>query len=121
MFIDNPAAGVGPGVGPYVRASYGGFRAASHTEYTRMLGEHGILGLLSLACLLYVAVRAFRATRARQIRGVCCAMLMWAGLFLAVYSTRLAAPAIVLGIACGLRSPAPQPRTAGAPTPSVEA
>lgn len=120
LFLDNPALGVGPGVGVYKRLEEGGFGAASHTEYTRMLGEHGILGLLSLGCLVYFAGRAIRMARTRRTRGLACAMVMWTGLFLGIYSTRLAAPALVLGIACALRSPPPErrassalPRTAG--------
>ena len=52
-FSDNIFTGVGPGQANLKRIDYGyGRSAAAHTEYSRMLAEHGLPGLVSLIILL---------------------------------------------------------------------
>ena len=52
IFFDHILTGVGPGQAKDLRQVYGyGKRVAAHTEYSRMLAEHGILGLFSLFIL----------------------------------------------------------------------
>ena len=56
IFIDNFISGVGPGQGNHLRYIYGyGKHVAAHTEFSRMLAEHGIFGLLSLISLFGIA------------------------------------------------------------------
>ena len=52
MFLDNPFFGVGVGKNKEYRAEQTGIESASHNELTRMLAEHGSLGLLGLLILL---------------------------------------------------------------------
>lgn len=52
MFLDNPIFGVGVGKNKEYREETTGIEAASHNEITRMLAEHGSLGLLGLIILL---------------------------------------------------------------------
>lgn len=51
MFLNNPFLGVGVGRNKEVRESDTGITAASHNEMTRMLAEHGSLGLIALLIL----------------------------------------------------------------------
>jgi O-antigen ligase len=104
MFEDSPILGVGPGVGLNYRAEHDLHQGASHTEYTRMLGEHGIFGILSLVCLLGLGVRAVRQPRDLHGRAIAAALVVWAALFLAIYGTRVAAPAFVFGLAFAVPS-----------------
>lgn len=53
MFLDNPLFGVGVGKNKEYRQEATGIEAASHNELTRMLAEHGSLGLLALLILLF--------------------------------------------------------------------
>ncbi len=53
MFKDHPIFGVGPGMSKDLRPSYGFAAIASHTEYTRLLSEHGIGGVI-VVILLFV-------------------------------------------------------------------
>lgn len=53
MFLDNPLFGVGVGKNKEYREEQTGILAASHNEITRMLAEHGSLGLLALLILLF--------------------------------------------------------------------
>jgi hypothetical protein len=52
MFFDNPITGVGVGVNKQYREELTGIEAASHNEISRMLAEHGILGVINLLILL---------------------------------------------------------------------
>ena len=108
MFLENPVLGVGPGLGYYYRAEREVRQGASHTEYTRMLGEHGVFGILSLCCLVILGFRAIRDAREVTARALTSAMVVWAGLFLAIYGTRIAAVAFVFGLAFAIRTVAPQ-------------
>ncbi len=59
-FNSSPILGIGPGGGKYYRKQEYGISAASHSEITRVLGEHGIIGGISFLCLiLAVAYRGF--------------------------------------------------------------
>ena len=53
MFLDHPFLGVGVGKNKEYRLQQTGIESASHNELTRMLAEHGSLGLLGLLILLF--------------------------------------------------------------------
>jgi O-antigen ligase len=53
MFLDNPILGVGVGKGAEVRQEDTGNLVVSHDEITRMLAEHGSLGVLGLLILFF--------------------------------------------------------------------
>jgi hypothetical protein len=53
--------GVGPGMAKFARVETGVKEpVAAHTEFTRMLAEHGIPGLIALACLFILLIRRYR-------------------------------------------------------------
>jgi O-antigen ligase len=99
IFADHPILGVGPGAASSIRGDLGRFGAA-HTEFTRMLAEHGALGIISLLLLCVLAARTLLSTPTLGGRAVVAAMLAYFALFLLVNAMRLAAPAFVFGIAC---------------------
>ncbi|MFN0247172.1 MAG: O-antigen ligase family protein [Kofleriaceae bacterium] len=104
VFFDNPALGVGPGAASELRRDFGDFAvtSAAHTEYTRMLAEHGIPGLIAIVLLLVLALRLVRDTRSIRTRAVVVALLTWVALFMLINAMRIAAPAVVVGIACAI-------------------
>ena len=53
MFLDNPFLGVGVGRNKEYREELTGIKAASHNELTRILAEHGSLGILALLILIF--------------------------------------------------------------------
>jgi hypothetical protein len=115
FFFDNPVLGVGPGVGTIIRQSRDeSLHGASHTEYTRLIGEHGILGILALICLLLLAGRALKSTKTPMARALALSMLIWGGLYLAVYSTRNVAPSLAFGLAFAAASATAKPKVAAA-------
>lgn len=109
IFEENPVLGVGPGVAQSIRGEMGHLSAA-HTEFTRLLAEHGILGLIALVLLFVLAVRAVLAARTLVARAFTAAMMTWFMLFLLVNAMRLSAPAFLFGLACAVAYSSIPPR-----------
>lgn len=101
IWRDNALFGVGPGVATASRASLIR-RGQAHTEYTRLLAEHGVLGLVSLSAFGLMALQAYRRQSAPIGRGVALALLAWVILYMSVNGMRLSAPAFVFGLACAI-------------------
>lgn len=53
MFLDNPLLGIGVGKNKEYREELTGIVAASHNEVTRLLAEHGSLGVIALLILIF--------------------------------------------------------------------
>lgn len=63
MFFENPVLGVGVGKNKELREAQTGIEAASHNELTRMLAEHGALGVFCLLILLLTPLYLFAVDR----------------------------------------------------------
>ncbi len=95
---ENPLFGVGPGMAEQNRALL--WRAtAAHTEWSRLLAEHGLLGLGAILCLLEMARRALSAHRSILEKALSAALLVWGFLFMFHAGMRLAAPAFAIALA----------------------
>jgi hypothetical protein len=101
IFANNPALGVGPGVASTLRTEVG-YRVDAHTEFTRMVAEHGVLGVLASLILVILGVRVTRQARTMRSRAMVGAMLCWFTLYLLVNAMRLVAPVFVFGLACSI-------------------
>lgn len=58
-FAENPILGIGPGKGKENRKADYNINVSTHSEITRLLSEHGVLGLLALLILLYVPLHLY--------------------------------------------------------------
>ena len=85
IFEETFLFGVGPGMTKYQRLTYDicqlrsdkcDNEASSHTEFTRMLGEHGIPGAIAIAILGWLAVNSFR--RRGEGRTLAFTWMLWA-------------------------------------------
>ncbi len=63
MFYENPILGVGVGKNKELRETEKGIQAASHNEMTRMLAEHGTLGIVGLLILVITPLYLFAVDR----------------------------------------------------------
>lgn len=98
MFRDNLALGVGPGVSELMRPLYNFKNADSHTEYSRLLADHGVLGLLALIILVWVALaRSLRQGTPEQ-KGVRMMNLTWALLYMLHAGMRTVAPGMTFAM-----------------------
>lgn len=100
LFQDNLLLGVGPGRAAYLRdrqtglsgimtSSSGG--SAAHTEYSRLLAEHGFLGLLALLLLFVMFFGTFLGAKTSLARGLTLAFMLWALAEMSHSAMRLAA------------------------------
>jgi len=96
-FTEHPIMGVGVGQAEQYRLQR--LVIASHTEYTRLLAEHGALGILALACLGNMVVAAFRRQRSSFGRAWSAALVAWTLTELWHASTRLAAVPLLFALA----------------------
>jgi O-antigen ligase len=98
VFAANPLWGVGPGNGAAAREAALGLSVAAHTEYSRLLSEHGLLGA---GYVILMASAAWTNVR-RQDTPIGRDLVLVMGLWTAVYFThsafRLVAPAYALGL-----------------------
>lgn len=97
VFLSNPLLGVGPGMAEFARKD-GGF-AASHTEFTRLLAEHGMLGLIAFLVLGAIFLSNVAASRNPTQVAIALSFAAWGGLFMAASGMRLAAPSFMFGCA----------------------
>ncbi len=97
-FSESPIVGLGPGMGGANRLKYF-YVPTAHTEYTRLLAEHGFFGALALVVIVAIGLRAIRRQVSREGRAISAALLVYAALFMAVDATRLAAPSFAVGLA----------------------
>jgi O-antigen ligase len=92
--------GVGPGQGDrYRRAEFqGGRDATAHTEFSRLLAEHGLFGASALILLFVMAFKNVKAARTPRSRAIVVATVAWSMLYMTNAAMRLAAPAFMVGL-----------------------
>jgi O-antigen ligase len=95
FWSENPIFGVGVGGLKDLRESGG---RAAHTEFTRVLGEHGLFGLTSLIVLGIALVSNFLRRGRDVFYLISAACICWGLLFMGGNAMRLVAPAFVLGL-----------------------
>lgn len=101
----HPLLGVGSGRAPEFRArdsaGSGQVRldtAAVHTEFTRVLAEHGVLGMFTLALLGAMLVQAYRRSRCQWNRLMVAGLSIWALTTMMHAATRLGAVSVMLAL-----------------------
>ena len=100
IWLENPFFGIGPGESKAEHALY--YRKiATHTEYTRLLAEHGLFGLAAGLLLFVMAAQRFRHIgRMRNIntKAMLAPMVVWGLLYMVDKAMRLVAPAFTFGL-----------------------
>jgi len=98
-FFDNPFLGVGVGQADVYRYEYLGIYLAAHTEYTRLLGEHGLFGIFALAILLWMLLKRYMANEPGIGRALSAGLAVWALSTMLHAATRLAIIPLALSLA----------------------
>jgi hypothetical protein len=96
MFLENPIFGVGVAKGAEIRELKTGMFVASHDEITRMLAEHGSLGILGLVILLFTPLVLYLENSFNMY--MLCFLAFW---FLTINhaAMRTAAPSFIYSLA----------------------
>ncbi|MGQ0541510.1 MAG: O-antigen ligase family protein [Blastocatellia bacterium] len=98
LFTDHPVFGVGVGNAYFLREKYLGGKAMSHTEFARIISEHGLFGILALVSLVLMVIFNFRQRKAGFDRALMFGFAGWSFFFMLNAGMRLAAPAFALGM-----------------------
>ncbi len=100
LFIDTFPSGTGAGIGSFSRQSItGGDRIAAHFEYTRLLAEHGVLGVFLNLLIVWIALKAIFQSRGPENRATVVSLLAWSMLMMLGNATRVAAITFLFGLA----------------------
>lgn len=117
IFIEHPWLGIGPGMGAWNRGKFGfgkGGPVCAHTEYTRLLAEHGIFGIVALGILFGLPLQEFFRRRQYPEWNLLLITLTFSTFaFLAHSATRTALPMFMYGLAfcCLVPNPPSTPAT----------
>jgi O-antigen ligase len=96
-FQAHPLLGVGLGQSNQYHEIY--FRyASSHTEYSRILAEHGLLGIVSLLVLLWIVLERFFFHQNATSKPYAGSLTLWTLLYMTHSAMRLAAPSFIFGL-----------------------
>lgn len=96
VFWDNLVMGVGPGQTYKYRGRTA--KAAAHTEFTRVLAEHGLFGAFALLVLAILSILHFRQARTAAGKALTVAALCWSFTYMLVAAMRTVAPSFVFGL-----------------------
>jgi hypothetical protein len=96
VFNDHLLFGVGPGQAKLFREGHN--KAAAHTEFSRMLAEHGVFGLAALLLMIGLALRHFRKAQTPQAKAIVVALTVWSFMSMASVAMRTVEPAFLFGL-----------------------
>ncbi|MCP5303467.1 MAG: O-antigen ligase family protein [Pseudomonadales bacterium] len=95
VFLDNPFWGVGPGQAKHFTPH----NLVAHTEYTRLLAEHGVFGILSLISLGLMGFLMYLKNLKNAVaQMIIVGALFWTLFYMMNVSMRAVAPAFMFGI-----------------------
>ncbi|MCO6509285.1 MAG: O-antigen ligase family protein [Aridibacter famidurans] len=98
LFLNNPVFGVGIGASYSLREALIDRKAMTHTEFSRLLSEHGMFGLVALVLLGLMIVFNFKRQQGIDGRAFVAGAAVWSCLFMTNSAMRLAAPSFMLGL-----------------------
>jgi hypothetical protein len=87
-------------MGNWARYKFGQMQNMSaHTEFTRMLAEHGSLGVLALLLFFYMPLAYFRKEKKYDNKVLFMVFMFYAFLTMAHSAMRMALPGFIYGLA----------------------
>lgn len=93
VWREYPILGIGPGGSSFVAG------ITAHTEFTRLLAEHGLLGLVALLLLLLAAAQNIQKPNTIKGKAIAACLIGWSFFYMLNAAMRLVAPAFVFGLA----------------------
>ena len=96
-FRENLILGIGPGMSRAYRLYNFNDPKHTHTEYTRLLAEHGIFGLFVIVLLIVITFRNFKSNESIS-KVFLISFAIWSFLFMLHSATRLVAPSVIFAL-----------------------
>lgn len=97
-FQTYPLWGAGPGGSEQFHLLTFRKASRSHNEYTRILADHGVIGVAAMTLLAGIIVINFFSKRSPLQFGILVPFVVWGFLFLGVNGFRIGAPAFMIGL-----------------------
>lgn len=98
-FKENRLLGTGVGGSMPYHEYMLGYSIGTHTEYTRLLAEHGLFGVFIIALMLWMLLKRYVRTQPGLARGISAAMAVWSLSVMAHSATRIVAIALAFALA----------------------
>lgn len=99
IFQQNVLTGVGVGMAKFHRKNAGSkTEIIAHNEFTRLLAEHGLFGLVALLILIFAPFYRFMERTMLSNRIIVVALAGFCLIFMTHSATRLAAPCLLFGM-----------------------
>ena len=98
VFGSHPITGVGTGRAPEFRTQDRLGEAGAHTEFTRLLAEHGVFGIGVLAMMAAILVQGYRRSLSYWNRLMVAALSMWSLSTMLHAATRISAVGLMLAL-----------------------
>jgi hypothetical protein len=95
MFVEHPFFGSGPAA----LDEYGSLLSSTHTEFTRLLAQHGMFGAVALLMMLLLAWRDLVTQESSAARAIAAAFVAWSFLTMLHAAMRLGITPFVFGMA----------------------
>lgn len=99
LFFDHPIAGVGVGMAKLKRKNARYLGIAPHTEFSRVLAEHGSFGVLALLALALMTAVRYVSAPTFLAKGWVCSLTVWCLATMSVSAMRLSVLGVLFGIA----------------------
>ncbi len=99
VFLHHPVLGVGVGLARQERSEAVGLSRRNHTEFTRLLSEHGIPGAAALVLMLVMSIRALVLQAPGWPRAFSVSLVSFALVFMSGTGMRMAIPSFLLAFA----------------------
>jgi hypothetical protein len=97
IWLENPIGGSGPGAAKSERAARTHSSSIAHTEFSRLLSDHGLFGIVAMGLLCAMGLQMLRRADPGGPRAFVAVMLAWSLVYMAVNGMRLVAPSLLLG------------------------
>jgi O-Antigen ligase len=98
IFVENPLFGIGVGAATTYRQRFIFTEAASHTEFSRMVSEHGGFGLGALLAMIVMVFINLARPNSTPGKAFTAGIVAWGAMFMMNTGMRLAAPGFVWGL-----------------------
>lgn len=97
ILFENPVFGVGVGEAKQRRREILQYKAASHTEFARLVSEHGLFGVAAITALLLMTIINFSRQESIFGKALIIGLVTWSSLYMFGTGMRLAIPALLWG------------------------
>lgn len=99
IFERNILVGVGPGMSMEKRAEISGIETAAHIEYSRLLAEHGVFGIIAILIIIIFPIKFFLETKSTDNRIMLILCITFVFFTMGHAAMRTAAPGFIYGMA----------------------